>query len=53
MKIEIFDRAEDDLIEGVHFYEAQQPGLGLHFLTNFYEDIESLQLNGVRAPQGL
>lgn len=28
MKIEILDEAEDDLIEGFHFYEAQQSGLG-------------------------
>jgi hypothetical protein len=32
MKIEILDQAEDDLIEGFHFYEAQRPGLGSHFV---------------------
>jgi plasmid stabilization system protein ParE len=46
MKIEILDQAEDDLIEGFRFYEAQQAGLGLYFLTNLYEDIESLRLHG-------
>ena len=28
MKIEILDRAEQDLVEGFHFYEAQQVGWG-------------------------
>lgn len=46
MKIEILDEAEDDLIEGFHFYEAQQSGLGTYFLTNLYGDIESLRLHG-------
>jgi len=27
MKIEILDQALEDLIEGFHFYEDQQPGL--------------------------
>lgn len=34
MKIEILDQAEDDLIEGFYFYEAQRPGLGSHFLVH-------------------
>jgi hypothetical protein len=46
VKIEILDAAEDDLIEGFHFYEAQQSGLGTYFLTNLYLDIETLRLNG-------
>ena len=46
MKIEILDQAEDDLIEGFRFYEAQQPGLGFYFLVNLYGDIESLRLHG-------
>ena len=46
MKIEILDQAEDDLIEGFRFYEAQQPGLGSYFLVNLYGDIESLRLHG-------
>jgi plasmid stabilization system protein ParE len=44
VKIEILDQAVQDLIEGFHFYEDQQPGLGSYFLTNLYADIESLQL---------
>jgi hypothetical protein len=46
VKIEILDAAEDDLIEGFHFYEAQQSGLGTYFLTNLFLDIETLRLNG-------
>ncbi|MEK6405910.1 MAG: type II toxin-antitoxin system RelE/ParE family toxin [Acidobacteriota bacterium] len=46
MRIEILDQAEDDLIEGFHFYEAQRPGLGSYFLVNLYEDIDSLRING-------
>ena len=46
MRIEVLDQAEDDLIEGFRFYEAQQPGLGSYFLVNLYGDIESLRLHG-------
>ena len=42
MRIEILDQAVEDLIEGFHFYEAQQPDLGSHFLRNLYADIELL-----------
>ena len=42
MRIEILDQAELDLLEGFHFYEAQQPGLGAYFLDRLYSDIESL-----------
>lgn len=44
MKIKILDRAEQDLIEGFRFYEAQEASLGSYFLTNLYADIESLRL---------
>jgi hypothetical protein len=33
MKIEILEEAEQDLIDGFHFYEAQNLGLG-QYLTN-------------------
>lgn len=46
MKLKILDQAAQDLIEGFHFYEVQQAGLGSYFLTNLYADIESLQLYG-------
>ncbi|MEP6913742.1 MAG: type II toxin-antitoxin system RelE/ParE family toxin [bacterium] len=48
MKIRILDRAEQDLVEGFQFYEAQQVGLGSYFLVNLYSDIESLGLYGGR-----
>lgn len=44
MKINILDLAERDLIEGFRFYEAQEAGLGAHFINNLYSDIESLSL---------
>ena len=45
MNIEILDQAEMDLVEGSHFYEDQQLGLGTYFLSNLYGDIESLRLH--------
>lgn len=48
MKIQILDRAEQDLVQGFHFYETQQVGLGSYFLVNLYADIESLGLYGGR-----
>jgi hypothetical protein len=44
MRIEILDKAEDDLVAGFHFYEKQQNGLGAYFLESVYSDIESLKL---------
>ena len=43
MRIEILEDAERDLIEGFHFYESQEAGLGLYFRTNLFSDIESLK----------
>ena len=36
--------ALDDLREGFHFYEKQEPGLGTYFLDSLFSDIDSLQL---------
>ena len=44
MKIEILDRAEEDLVNGFFFYEAQQKGLGSYFLDSLYSDIDSFHL---------
>lgn len=44
MRIQILDQAERDIIEGFHFYETQQSGLGDYFLASIYADIESLRL---------
>jgi len=45
MNIQILDKAEDDLVEGFEFYEAQQAGLGSYFRDSLYSDIDSLQLH--------
>ena len=44
MRIEILDKAENDLVEGYLFYETQRAGLGTYFLESLYSDIESLRL---------
>ena len=31
MNVQVLDAAEEDLVEGYWFYEAQQPGLGAYF----------------------
>lgn len=46
MTVEILDLARDDLIEGFHFYERCEEGIGRHFLTNLYADIDALELTG-------
>jgi plasmid stabilization system protein ParE len=42
MRLEILSEAEQDLIAGAKFYEAQGAGLGDHFLDSLYADIDSL-----------
>lgn len=44
MKIQILDEAEQDLVDGFRFYEAQDEGLGDYFLNSIFSDIDSLQL---------
>ncbi len=44
MNLKILDLAERDLVEGFHFYEAQESGLGSYFLSSLSADIESLRL---------
>ena len=46
MKIQILDLAKADLIEGYHFYEEREAGLGDYFLSNLYTDIDSLAIFG-------
>jgi hypothetical protein len=43
MRLQILDLARNDLIEGFHFYEAKEQGLGRYFLDSLYSDIESLK----------
>ena len=47
MRLEILDKAEDDLVDGYRFYEAREPGLGTYFLQSLYSDIESLRFCAV------
>ncbi|MDN5942678.1 MAG: type II toxin-antitoxin system RelE/ParE family toxin [Nitrospira sp.] len=42
MKVEILDEAQEDLIQGFHFYESREPGLGSYFLDCLFSDIDSL-----------
>jgi len=51
MKIEILPQARDDLIEGFHFYEDKEEGLGDYFLACLYSDIESLKVFGGIHPR--
>jgi hypothetical protein len=41
VKIEILNLAELDILDGFHFYESQESGLGSYFLENIYSDIDS------------
>lgn len=42
MKIRILDAAQQDLVSGFRFYEAQESGLGSYFLDSLFADIDSL-----------
>lgn len=42
--VEIAKPAEDDLLDGYWFYEAQQIGIGDYFLDSLYADIHSLTI---------
>ena len=44
MHIEILDEAQEDMIEGMLFYESQQYGAGDYFIESISSDIESLYL---------
>ncbi len=44
MQVEVLDEAEQDLVDGTHFYEAQEPGVGQCFLDALFSDVDSLQL---------
>lgn len=44
MRIVILEEAEQDLIEGFHFYEDQEEDLGGYFLNALFADIQSLRL---------
>lgn len=42
MKIEILDEAQENLIQGFHFYESWEPGLGSYSIDCLFSDIDSL-----------
>lgn len=42
MNLKILPSANEDLINGYHFYEGQSPGLGSYFLDWLFSDIDSL-----------
>jgi len=44
VRIEILDEAQEDLIQGFHFYEGREVGLGSYFLDCLFSDIDSLLL---------
>lgn len=46
MNIRILDAAQQDLLSGFRFYEAQGAGLGSYFLDSLYADIDALMFFG-------
>jgi predicted dithiol-disulfide oxidoreductase (DUF899 family) len=44
VRIEILDEAQEDLIEGIYFYENRETGVGSYFLDCLFSDIDSLIL---------
>jgi len=46
MRLQILDLAKRDLIDGFHFYEDKEKGLGNYFVVSLYSDIESLKVFG-------
>lgn len=42
MNIKILPIANDDLLNGYHFYEQQEKGIGSYFLDSLFSDIDSL-----------
>ena len=44
MRIQIFDNAKLDIVDGFPFYEAQANAVGHYFLDSLYSDIDSLGL---------
>ena len=44
MRIQVLDEAQEDLIEGFHFYENREGGVGSYFLDCLFSDIDSLLL---------
>ena len=53
MRIQIFDNAKLDLVDGYAFYEMQESGVGQNFLDSLYSDIDSLaRAGGIKHKAG-
>ena len=50
MNIEILDEAQQDLLEGFHFDERIEMGLGSYFFNSLLSDIDSLVLLRRHSP---
>jgi len=46
MKVRLLDSAKEHLVDGYHFYELQQSGLGTYFVDSLFADIDSLAIYG-------
>ena len=46
MRLEIFQTAISDLVDGYKFYESNDNGIGDYFLSCLYSDIASLKVFG-------
>ena len=46
MRIRVLDSAKNHLIDGYHFYEERESGLGTYYLDSLFSDIDSLALFG-------
>ena len=46
MEVDVLEFAEDDIEEGITFYERQSAGLGDYFFDSISADIDSLMLYG-------
>lgn len=44
VKIEILDEAQHDLLDGSHFYNRIEVGLGAYFFDSLLSDIDSLEI---------
>jgi len=45
MNLEILKEAEVDILEGFHFYELQQSGIGKYFLDSIFSDIDFIKIS--------
>lgn len=46
IRVRISEEAVHDLNDGFRFYEAQEPGVGDHFLACLRSDVEGLRITG-------